>query len=94
MPAYIVAEIEVTNPTEYERYRPLAGASVARFGGKFLVRGGAAELLEGTPEPKRLVVIEFADAAAAHRWYDSPEYHEALKIRQSASRGRVLLVEG
>lgn len=94
MPAYIVAEIEVTNPTEYERYRPLAGASVARFGGKFLVRGGAAELLEGTPEPKRLVVIEFADAAAAHRWYDSPEYQEALKIRQSASRGRVLLVEG
>jgi len=94
MPAYIIAEVEVTNPTGYEAYRPLAGASVAQYGGKFVVRGGKAELIEGTKEPARIVVIEFPDTAAAKRWYNSPEYQEALKIRLANSTGRVLLVEG
>jgi len=94
MPAYIVAEIDVTNPAGYESYRPLAGASVAQYGGKFLVRGGKAELIEGSQEPARIVVIEFADINAAKRWYYSPEYQEALKIRFANSKGRVLLVEG
>jgi uncharacterized protein (DUF1330 family) len=94
MPAYIIAEVDVTNPAAYETYRPLAGASVAQYGGKFLVRGGNAQLVEGSPEPARIVVIEFADKASAERWYNSPEYQEALKIRLANSRGRVLLVEG
>ena len=94
MPAYIIAEVEVTNPTGYEAYRPLAGASVAQYGGKFVVRGGKAELIEGTKEPARIVVIEFPDTEAAKRWYNSPEYQEALKIRLANSTGRVLLVEG
>src|SRR5215469_6066847 len=94
MPAYIIAEVEVTNPTGYEAYRPLAGASIAQHGGKFVVRGGKAELVEGTQEPARIVVIEFADTTAAKRWYNSPEYQEALKIRLANSKGRVLLVEG
>lgn len=94
MPAYIIAEVEVTNPTGYEAYRPLAGASIAQYGGEFLVRGGKAELVEGTQEPARIVVIEFADTAAAKRWYNSPEYQQALKIRLANSKGRVLLVEG
>jgi uncharacterized protein (DUF1330 family) len=94
MPAYIIAEVEVTNPTGYEAYRPLAGTSIAQYGGKFVVRGGKAELVEGTQEPARIVVIEFADTAAAKRWYNSPEYQEALKIRLANSKGRVLLVEG
>jgi uncharacterized protein (DUF1330 family) len=94
MPAYIIAEVEVTNPAGYEAYRPLAGASVAQYGGKFIVRGGKAELIEGAPAPARLVVIEFADMDAAKRWYNSPEYQEALKIRMANSKGRVLLVEG
>jgi len=93
MPAYILAEVEVTNPTGYESYRPLAGASIAQYGGKFVVRGGKAELIEGTKEPARIVVIEFPDTAAAKRWYNSPEYQEALKIRLANSTGRVLLVE-
>jgi uncharacterized protein (DUF1330 family) len=84
----------VTNATGYEAYRPLAGASVAQYGGKFVVRGGKAELIEGTKEPARIVVIEFPDTAAAKRWYNSPEYQEALKIRLANSTGRVLLVEG
>jgi uncharacterized protein (DUF1330 family) len=94
MPAYIIAEVEVTNPTGYEAYRPLAGASIAQYGGRFVVRGGKAELVEGTQEPARIVVIEFADTATAKRWYNSPEYQEALKIRLANSKGRVLLVEG
>ena len=94
MPAYFIAEVEVTNPTAYDTYRPLAGASIAQYGGKFLARGGKTELLEGEAEPQRIVVIEFADMDAAKRWYYSPEYQEALKIRLANSRGRVLLVEG
>jgi uncharacterized protein (DUF1330 family) len=93
MPAYVIAEVNVTNPTGYDSYRPLAGASIAQYGGKFLVRGGKSELLEGSPEPARIVVIEFADLAAAKRWYNSPEYQEALKIRLANSTGRVVLVE-
>ena len=94
MPAYIIADIQVTDPTAYDGYRPLAAASVARFGGRFVVRGGKIDLLEGGPEPERIVVIEFPNADAARRWYGSEEYQQALKIRQSASRGRVFLVEG
>ena len=94
MPSYIIAEIQVTDPTAYEGYRPLAAASIARFGGRYVVRGGKLDLLEGEPEPGRIVVIEFPDADAARRWYRSEEYQKALKIRQSASRGRVFLVEG
>lgn len=94
MPAYVIAEVEVTNPAGYETYRPLAGASVAQYGGKFVVRGGKAELIEGTQPPARMVVIEFADIDAAKRWYNSPEYQDALKIRLANSTGRVLLVEG
>jgi uncharacterized protein (DUF1330 family) len=94
MPAYIIADIQVTDAAAYEPYRPLAAASIATFGGRFVVRGGRVELLEGQPEPERIVVIEFPDADTARRWYRSEEYQNALKIRQSASRGRVFLVEG
>jgi uncharacterized protein (DUF1330 family) len=94
MAAYVIADIGITDPVGYEAYRPLAAASVARFGGRFLARGGKAVLLESGPAPERIVVIEFADAAAAQRWYDSEEYQAALKIRQANSKGRVILVEG
>jgi uncharacterized protein (DUF1330 family) len=94
MAAYIIAEIQVTDPAAYDEYRPLAAASIARFGGRFLVRGGKLDLLEGETQPERVVVIEFPDADTARRWYHSDEYQTALKIRQVASRGRVFLVEG
>ncbi len=94
MPAYFVAEVEVTNPGGYEPYRALAGASIAQYGGRFIARGGKAELLEGSPEPQRVVIVEFADAAAARRWYNSPEYQAALPLRLANSRGRALIVEG
>ena len=94
MAAYVIADVRVTDPTGYEPYRPLAAASIARFGGRYLARGGATVLLEGQPPPERIVVIEFPDAAAAQRWYQSEEYQAALKIRQAASQGRLILVEG
>jgi len=94
MPAYIIADIQVTDPAGYDQYRPLAAASIARSGVRFVVRGGEVDLLEGAPAPERIVVIEFPDADTARRWYSSEEYQKALKIRQSASRGRVFLVEG
>jgi uncharacterized protein (DUF1330 family) len=94
MPAYFVAEVEVTNPAGYEPYRALAGASIAQYGGRFVARGGNSVLLEGSPEPQRVVIIEFADAAAAKRWYNSPEYQKALPIRLANSRARAFIVEG
>ena len=94
MPAYVIADVEVTHPAGYETYRPLAAASIARFGGRFVVRGGKADLLEGGPAPNRVVVIEFPDLDTARRWYYSDEYQAALKIRQANSTGRLILVEG
>ena len=69
MPAYFVAELEVTNPGGYEPYRAAVPATIAQYGGRYLTRGAATELLEGGPEPKRIVILEFADTAAAKRWY-------------------------
>jgi uncharacterized protein (DUF1330 family) len=93
MPAYIIADIQVTDPVAYDHYRPLAAASIARFGGRFVVRGAKVELLEGQPMPERIVLIEFPDSDTARRWYRSDEYQSALKLRQAASRGRLILVE-
>ena len=94
MPAFFVAEVEVTNPAGYEPYRVLAGASIAQYGGRFVARGGKTELIEGRPEPQRVVIIEFADAAAVRRWYNSPEYQKALPIRLANSRGRAFIIDG
>ena len=94
MSAYFIAEIELTNPAEYEPYRAAVPATIAQYGGRYLSRGGAAELIEGGPEPKRIVILEFADTAAAKRWYHSPEYQRILSIRLANSTGRVFIVEG
>ena len=94
MPAYFVAEVEVTNPTGYEPYRAAVPATIAQYGGRYLARGAATELLEGGPEPKRIVILEFSDTAAAKRWYNSPEYQKILPIRLANSTGRVFIVEG
>jgi uncharacterized protein (DUF1330 family) len=94
MPAYFVAELEVTNPTGMEPYRAEVPATLAKYGGRFLTRGGATELVEGGPEPKRVVILEFADTAAVKRWYDSPEYQKILPMRLANSTGRAFIVEG
>lgn len=94
MAGYVVAEVEVTDSATYEEYRKLVPATVAKYGGKFLVRGGAVERKEGGWEPKRLVVLEFPSLEQARTWYHSPEYAPALALRLKAARSKVLLVEG
>jgi uncharacterized protein (DUF1330 family) len=94
MPAYFVAEIEITNQAGLEPHRAAVGATLTQYGGRFLTRGGATELIEGGPEPKRVVILEFADTAAVKRWYNSPEYQKILPTRLDNSTGRVFIVEG
>ncbi len=94
MPAYLIAEVEVTDPEGYAPYRAQTPGVIAAYGGRFVVRGGAVEPREGTPPAGRVVVIEFPDMAAARHFYDGPEYQAILPLRLAASRGRVYLVEG
>ena len=94
MPAYFVAELDVTNPAGFEAYRVAVPAVLAQYGGRYVTRGGATQLVEGGPEPKRIVILEFADTAAVKRWYDSPEYQKILPIRLATSTGRAFIVEG
>jgi uncharacterized protein (DUF1330 family) len=94
MPAYFVVELDVTNPAGMEPYRAAVGATVAQYGGRFLVRAGASELIEGAPAPKRIVILEFADTAAFKRWYHSPEYQKILPGRLDNSAARAFVVDG
>ncbi|HEY2897557.1 MAG TPA: DUF1330 domain-containing protein [Gemmatimonadaceae bacterium] len=94
MPAYIVVEIAIKDQARYDRYKHLAPPSIAKYGGKYLSRGGVTEALEGTWSPERFVILEFADADSARRWWNSPEYAEAKKLRQSCAETEMLLVEG
>lgn len=94
MAAYVIAEIEVTDPAAYEDYRRQVPGVVAKYGGKFLVRGGKVSPKEGGWAPARIVVLEFPSMAQAEKWYGSPEYAPLIKLRQKASRGKLVLVEG
>jgi len=94
MPAYIVVDIEVQRPAEYERYKELAPPSIARYGGRYLARGGTTEVLEGTWQPTRLVILEFPSAKEARAWWASREYAEAKALRQASARTQMVLLEG
>ena len=94
MPAYIVGDVTVTDPDRYRDYSARTESTLAPFGGRFIVRGGPSEVLEGAWEPARLVVIEFPSAQAARDWYASDAYGAILPIRHDASTGSLVLVEG
>ena len=94
MPAYIITEIDVTDPVRYEDYKKMSLAAVQAYGGRFIVRGGAAETLEGHWVPKRVVVVEFPTPAIARAWWGSPEYAAAKKLRQETSNTRMIVVDG
>ena len=94
MTAYVIGEIEVTDPALYEEYRRQVMAVVTRYGGRFIVRGGRVEALEGGWAPKRFVALEFPSIDQAQKWYRSPEYAPLIELRKKASRGRLILVEG
>jgi uncharacterized protein (DUF1330 family) len=94
MPAYVIANVTVKDPVRYAEYRRLVTPTVERYGGRFLVRGGRVEALEGEWPQMRVVVLEFPSMEQARAWWSSPEYSEAKAIRQATSEGTLLLVEG
>jgi uncharacterized protein (DUF1330 family) len=94
MAAYIVAHIEVTDPALYEEYRRQVAATITQYGGRFIVRGGATEVLEGAFRPGRVVILEFASVEQAKAWWDSPEYRPLRELRQRASTGDLFVVAG
>jgi uncharacterized protein (DUF1330 family) len=94
MAAYVYGNIEVTDPALYEEYRLLVPAVIAAHGGRYLVRGGATEVLEGDAKALRQVILEFPDMARLKGFYFSPEYQRLVAIRQRASRGHLLAIEG
>jgi len=94
MPGLIIVDIEVTDPVRYEDYKRLASAAIAAHGGRYLVRGGRSEVLDGEWTPRRLVVLEFESVEKAKAWRDSPEYAEAKKVRESCANVNMIVVEG
>ena len=94
MKAYIIIDVTITNPALYENYKKLTPASLEPFEGKFVVRGGEAETLEGPWQPGRIVVLEFPTKQQAKAWWSSAEYAPAKAIRQAASEAKMILVEG
>ena len=94
MVAYVINDMEVTDPQLLEEYKKLSPATVLQYGGRFLARGGPMQVLEGTWTPKRLVILEFPSVAQAQAWVNSPEYAPARRVRQKASRSNIVVVEG
>lgn len=94
MSAFIIVQVNVKDPQRYEAYKEMVPPSLEAYGGRFLVRGGAVENLEGEWNPARLVVIEFDDVAKAKVWWDSPEYAEAKALRQATAETEMIVVEG
>ena len=94
MPAFVVVDVDVTDPDAYAVYRDKAGPAVEANGGRYVARGGTVEALEGDWAPSRLVILEFPDLEAAKRWYDSPEYRDARAAREGAAEMRMVATEG
>ncbi|HUM14234.1 MAG TPA: DUF1330 domain-containing protein [Candidatus Nitrosotalea sp.] len=94
MPAYIIVDLTVTDLPTMEEYRKRVPATLAKYGGRFLVRGGAHQTVEGDWKPNRLVVLEFPSMEQAKRWYDSEEYREPKAMRLRAGRANLIMVEG
>jgi uncharacterized protein (DUF1330 family) len=94
MPAYVIADVTVTDAATMEEYRTQVPATLEKYGGRFLVRGGAHETVEGDWRPNRLVVLEFGSLDEAKRWYDSEEYRLPKALRLRAGRTNLVMVEG
>jgi len=94
MPAYVIVDIEVTDEQGYEEYKRLAPPTLGLYGGRYLARGGQAEVLEGDWTPNRLVILEFEDRAHARQWLESPEYRPARSQRHRTARTNMVVVEG
>jgi uncharacterized protein (DUF1330 family) len=94
VPAYVIADVRITTPGEYSEYVRRTPATIEQFGGRFVIRGGKAEDLEGDWHPDRIVVVEFSSYEQAKQWYRSPGYSALIPIRQRHSTSRLIVVEG
>ena len=94
MPAYVVTEVEVEYPVRYEDYKKMVPPSLAAYDGRFLVRGGKVETLEGDWSPKRMVIVEFPSVEKAKAWWGSTEYAEAKALRQTTAKTQMIVVDG
>ena len=94
MTAYVLADVEVTDPELFDTYRAGTAATVEQYGGSFAARGGDVEVREGAWRPGRLVVLQFPDMDTARAWYDSEEYAPLKALRQRAANSSVVMVEG
>jgi uncharacterized protein (DUF1330 family) len=94
MAAYIIGNIEITEPAAFREYRNRVGATVEQYGGKFVVRGGKVDSKEGDWQPRLLVMLEFPSLEQAERWYNSPEYKPLIAIRENAARTQLIIAEG
>ena len=94
MPAYVIADVTVTDPVTMDEYRKQVPATIEKYGGRFLARGGSLECCEGDWRPARVVIIEFPSLEQAKRWYDSEEYRLPKALRIKAGRSNLLMVEG
>ncbi len=94
MLAYVIVDIEVTDPVSFERYKNEVGTNIAAFGGRYLTRGGATEVLEGNWTPRILVILEFPTMARLKEWYKSPEYAPLLSLRKASSSSNLVITEG
>lgn len=94
MAAYLVCDIDVADPVRYEDYKKISSSSAAQYGGRFIVRGGAHETLEGDWQPGRVVILEFPSAEQLRAWWNSPEYAEGKDIRHAAAGSKIIMVEG
>jgi uncharacterized protein (DUF1330 family) len=94
MSAYLIVQVDVTDAAGYDEYKKMVPPSLAAYAGKFVVRGGACETLEGSWQPKRLVVLEFPSVAKAKQWWASDEYRDAKALRQRTARTEMILLEG
>jgi uncharacterized protein (DUF1330 family) len=94
MPAYVIVDIDIVDPVGYEEYKKLAGVTVEKYGGKYVVRGGRSELLEGDWNLHRVVVLQFDSVQRAKEWLNSEEYREPRKMRHRTARTNMIVVEG
>jgi len=94
MSAYVVVDIDVTDPEGYREYVMLAPAAVAAYGGKYRARGGKTEVLEGSWVPKRLVILEFESVEKAKAWLESPDYQPARQMRHRTATTNMVVIEG
>jgi uncharacterized protein (DUF1330 family) len=94
MPAYVIVDVKITDPKSYEAYKQMTPGSLAPFGGRFVVRGGATQVLEGSWQPNRLVVLEFDSVERAREWWASEEYKDAKALRQRSAHTNMVVVEG